>query len=117
MPELWLVSMGTVGSLLKCYIESQYNVFVCEYLPALEYNKPKRNVALILIISPVFEQDVFGAIHKQVINAPIVWFCQDSFNETKPDPSVVKYRCDDTDEWVLFNNVLAKYLALFVKKF
>lgn len=116
MPEVWLVYIGTIGSILKHYIESRYNVIVCEHLLALEYTKSQKNVAMILVINPDFERDIFEAIEEQARNVPIVWFCQNPQNETKPDPSVIKYRCDDTNEWVLLNNILNKYLAPFAKK-
>ena len=77
---------------------------------------PSTDVALVLVVSQEFHDDVFQAIRKQAGNAPIVWLCQDRNNKDIPDASVEKYICDGTDEWVVFNDVLEKYLKSFQKK-
>ena len=90
----------------------EYELEAKDILP----DAPPNDVALVLVVSQEFPDDVFHAIHKQASNAPIVWLCQDRNKKELLDASVEKCICDGTDEWVVFNDVLEKYLKSFHKK-
>lgn len=88
-----------------------------ELEPAVIFSDaPPTDVALILVVSQEFPDDVFQAMNKQVGKVPIVWLCQDRNNEELPDALVEKYVCDGTDEWDVFYDVLERYLKAFHNK-